>query len=133
VMESVLPYVDLVMFDVKHVDSDLHRQGTGVGNELILENLRRIAGKGRTRLWLRMPVIPGFNDSTEYFTMLAETIRGLPAEKVSLLTYHEWGKPKYEALGREFKSGVSKAPSPEKMEALADIIRSAGFEATVDY
>ena len=133
VLEKALPYVDIVMYDIKHVGSDLHRQGTGAGNELILENLRRIAGYGKVRLWIRLPVIPGFNDSREHFEKLAAAIKGLPAEKVSLLTYHEWGKPKYEALGREYQMKGTEAPTAVKMEQLAEIIRAVGLEVTTDY
>ena len=121
------------MFDIKHADAESHRQGTGAGNDLILENLRRLAAGGNTRLWLRVPLIPGFNDTEGHFTRLAELVRGLPAEKVSLLNYHEWGRPKYEALGREYGLSGSQSLPPEKLENLAEILRSAGFEVTVDY
>ena len=133
VFEKALPYIDLVMYDIKHIDEESHKSGAGISNTLILENLRRIADTGNVRLWIRIPVIPGFNDSNDHFERLAAKIKGLPAEKVSLLTYHEWGKTKYEALGREYLMQGAQAPSAERMEELAVIVRAAGFEVTADY
>ena len=60
-MESVLPFVDLILYDIKHLDSDIHRKATGVRNDVILENLKKAAKI--KEVWLRIPLIRGFNDS----------------------------------------------------------------------
>jgi pyruvate formate lyase activating enzyme len=132
VLETALAYTDLVLYDIKHMDPQAHREGTGVTNELILDNLQRIILGRRNRVWIRVPVITGFNDSPENIEKVAELASRLKIEKVSLLTYHEWGRTKYEALGREYTLAVP-APSKEKMEALAEIVSSKGIEATIDY
>jgi len=132
VLEKALPYTDLVLYDIKHTDPEAHREGTGVTNELILENLQRIVLKGMNRVWIRVPVVPGFNDSPENIEKTALMASVLGVEKVSLLTYHEWGKPKYDAIGREYTLSAI-APSKEKMESLAGIITKMGTEATIDY
>jgi pyruvate formate lyase activating enzyme len=132
VLEKALPYTDLVLYDIKHMDAKAHREGTGVSNELILENLQRIVLKGMNRIWIRVPVVPGFNDSPGNIEKTARMASGLGVEKVSLLTYHEWGKPKYDAIGREYTIAVI-APLKEKMEALAEIVSKTGIEATIDY
>jgi len=97
--ERVLPYVDLLLYDCKHMDSIAHKDATGVGNERILDNLRKL-GHGNKTIWLRVPVIPGFNDGEEYLQALREFGESLPAvTKLDLLEYHNFGEGKRKALG----------------------------------
>lgn len=129
IMEKVLEYVDLVLYDIKHLEPHMHIEGTGVSNELILENVRKTARKVRT--WLRIPVIPDFNDSMNHISRLAEFSVGLGVEKVSLLPYHMWGVHKYERLGRVYPlKGVQPLP-PELLEAFKKIFESNGLITTV--
>jgi len=100
-LEQALDYTDLVLFDLKHMDSIQHQQYTGVGNELILENLDRTSGLGKP-IWVRIPLIPGVNDNREHVKTLVEYVRGLKVERTFFLPYHEIGVPKYEALNREY-------------------------------
>ena len=133
VFERALSYTDLVLYDIKHMDPEAHREGTGVTNELILENLQRIVSGKNNRVWIRVPVITGFNDSIENIEKVADIASRLKVEKVSLLAYHEWGRTKYEALSREYTLQNTASPSKETMEALAEIVSSKGIEATIDY
>ena len=89
ILEKVLEYTDLVLYDVKHMDPAKHREGTGKTNELILENARKAAAK--RRLWVRVPLIPGYNDSEENLKATARFAKEIGAAKVSLLPYHVWG------------------------------------------
>ena len=70
-LEEILTYTDLVLFDVKHLDPEMHLEGTGVENDLILENLRKATASGRSRVWVRIPLIPGYNDSEEHARAVA--------------------------------------------------------------
>lgn len=133
VLERALPYTDLILFDIKHLDPGQHHAATGVDNNLILENLRMIARAGTTRLWIRLPVIPGFNDGEAYMEAVAAVLKDVPAEKISLLGYHEWGKPKYEALGRAYPLDGATPPSDERLQALAGLLAAAGLPVTVGY
>lgn len=93
--ESVLPYADLFLYDIKCLDSELHRCGTGRGNERILENLERLRKTGK-QIIIRTPVIPQFNDGEEIERVKAYCReRALPHE---LLSYHAMGESKREAL-----------------------------------
>lgn len=130
--ERVLPYTDLVLFDIKHLDPKKHYGATGVSNELILQNLKRIAGS-KSRLWMRIPVIPDFNDSDQYMEELAKVLKDVPAEKISLLGYHEWGKSKYGALGRDYPLEGLRQLSQERLEALCGVFASGGLPVTVGY
>jgi pyruvate formate lyase activating enzyme len=99
-LAQVIEHADLVLFDVKHMDSTTHRKGTGVGNETILENARKVAQRVTT--WIRIPLIPGFNDSESNLTRVADFAAEIGAKKISLLPYHNLGSSKYPKLGRTY-------------------------------
>ncbi|MCL1951204.1 MAG: glycyl-radical enzyme activating protein [Oscillospiraceae bacterium] len=128
VFERVSPYVDLLLFDCKCMDSTVHKQATGAGNERILENLRRL-GQGSTPVWVRVPVIPGVNDMEQNMTALREFLSGLPAvQRLDLLTYHNLGAGKHANLGGEYAHKELKAPPKERMAELAGCFAGAGYE-----
>ena len=129
ILEKVLDYTDLVLFDIKHINSSQHRKGTGKGNQLILNNAKRVATN--TRTWLRFPLIPGYNDFEESVREVAELAAEMCVEKVSILPYHEWGKTKYEKLGRRYLLENTETPSDEHIKELQRIIENAGLKVTV--
>lgn len=128
-MERVLEYVDLVLYDIKHMDSNRHRKETGVGNERILENIRRVASIVRT--WLRIPLIPNFNDSEQNIRESTEFAAKLDIGKVSILPYHRWGASKYEGLGRTYAAGETSPPSEECLAEIREMMESSGLEVTI--
>lgn len=95
--ERVLPHTDLFLYDIKALDPKLHREGTGVDNRLILDNLDRLIEKG-ARLHIRVPVIPGFNEGAE--TARIEAFCRERQLSYELLPYHAFGESKRDALGR---------------------------------
>ena len=99
--ERIIPYTDLFLYDVKCYDSEKHKQYTGVGNELILENLKRLLATDKS-VWIRIPIIPTVNDTEEEIRSIRSFLLscGTP-EKVELLPYHAMGKHKYAAIGKE--------------------------------
>ncbi len=97
--ERILPYADLFLYDVKAMDPDLHRRYVGVDNTLILSNLRRLASQGAAIL-LRVPRIPGINDTEEEQSALAKLQKELGDPPMEILPYHAMGEHKYKALGR---------------------------------
>ena len=98
--ERILPLTDLFLYDVKIMDSDKHRFYTGVGNELILENLRWLLSEGR-RVWIRIPIIPTVNDTLGDMQRIKDFLDdcGHP-EAIELLPYHALGEHKRDALGQ---------------------------------
>ena len=119
-LKQALDYTDLVLYDLKHMDSSKHQQYTGVKNELILENLDRISDHGK-RIWVRVPLIPGVNDDEEHIKTLIEYVRDLNVERTFFLPYHEIGVPKYEALNRVYNySG-----EPHSLDRLKEIKKQA--------
>lgn len=97
VIERVLPFTDLMLWDVKHLDAVKHRRFTGVDNSLILENLFRCSGN--TEIWIRTPLIPGFNDDFSFTDAVVETARTAKASRCCFLPFHRWGEHKYKRLG----------------------------------
>ncbi|MFA5066003.1 MAG: glycyl-radical enzyme activating protein [Dehalococcoidia bacterium] len=128
-IENVLEYVDLVLQDIKHMDTGMHKKGTGVGNELILENAKNIAM--RKRIWIRIPLIPGFNDSEVNIKKTAEFGLDIGVEKISLLPYHELGASKYQALGRVYPMQGTKPPGKKVIEKIRKTLGSYGLEVEI--
>lgn len=98
VLDSIRPYVDLFLCDIKHTDSQLHKEYTGFDNKLILENIRYMANQHHD-LVIRMPVIPGFNDTEENITATAQFAASLPGHvRVDVLPYNPGGVEKSSRL-----------------------------------
>lgn len=117
--ERILPYTNLFLYDVKCYDSEKHKKYTGVRNELILENLKKLLATGKS-VWVRIPIIPTVNDTVEEIQRIKAYISscGKP-EKIELLPYHAMGEHKYAAINRE--SHMFPIPSKETMEDLNKI------------
>ena len=133
VMEQVLEHTDLVLFDLKHLSPGKHREGTGVKNDLILDNLRKTLDAEGTRVWIRIPLIPGYNDSTPHLKELALALRETGAEKVSLLGLHHWGRSKYQALGREYPYDGADTPPEAALELAKTVLEARGIAVTIDH
>lgn len=115
----LLPYLDLYLMDIKHTNPEKHKMFTGRSNELMMENARKVALSGQTRLIIRVPVIPSFNDTVEEIRGIAAFADTLPGvEELHLLPYHRLGQDKYEGLGREYLMEGILPPEPEKMKTL---------------
>ena len=128
-IEPVLEYIDLVLYDIKQLEPQIHREGTGVSNELILDNAAKIATRLRT--WLRVCLLPGFNDSQDHIREVARLGMRLGVEKISLLPYHQWGVSKYARLGRSYPFEGIKPPSEEHVQELRDLVQSYDLEVAV--
>jgi pyruvate formate lyase activating enzyme len=102
-LDRLLPLVDLFLFDLKHLDNERHRAGTGVENTLILANFREILARaGSDALVPRIPVIPGFNADDDSITALCEFLHRVGYRgDVQLMPYHRWARSKHEQIGRQ--------------------------------
>lgn len=129
ILERVQENLDLVLYDLKHPDSGRHREKTGVGNELILENASKIAAKKTT--WFRIPLIPNFNDSPACMEKTIELALRFGIGKISLLPYHTWGISKYERLGRKYSFHPQEKIAEDKVQQFSYRIRKEGLEVTV--
>lgn len=122
--ETVLPLTDLFLCDFKHADSGKHRELTGCGNEMIRENLLRLAALGKP-MEVRIPLVPGANDDDENLERSGEFLSGITSLTcVRLLPYHAFARSKYLALGRSDTMPQVDPPSPERMHRAAKILAS---------
>ena len=125
VVEEILEYLDTYLMDIKHMNPKKHEQFTGKSNELMLENARKIAASGKTKLVIRVPVIPTFNDTPEEIADIARFADKLPGvEKIHLLPYHRLGQDKYEGLGREYPMKDILPPENEHMLMLKKVVEN---------
>jgi pyruvate formate lyase activating enzyme len=136
-LESLLPVTDLVMMDLKHMDSDQHRRATGVANERILANARRLTETDRAILF-RTPVIPTVNDTSEAIGAIAGFVYALasarakngfgPAASIGfeLLPFHRLAADKYRSLGLDYRASQLQTLTKETMIALTEVARSHG-------
>ncbi|UCH56965.1 MAG: glycyl-radical enzyme activating protein [Candidatus Bathyarchaeota archaeon] len=129
----VLANVDLVLYDLKHMDPVQHEKMTGAPNWLILSNLKKAAGLQGKSLVVRVPVIPGLNDSQSNFMVLGRflgSIHGI--DSIELLPYHNLGAPKYEALGRDYALAYLQPPSAERLRMLAGLLEARGLNVVLE-
>ena len=129
IIERFIPHLDLFLMDIKHINSAKHEEFTTRPNEKILENARLIAENAK-RLIIRVPVIPGFNDTKEEISDIARFASSLPnVNEIHLLPYHRMGRDKYEGLGREYLMGDVPSPTAEKMHELIEVCKGFGLTA----
>lgn len=105
-IERVLPYTDLIISDIKHMNAEIHKEYTGATNKLILENLERLTKEYDIELILRIPVIPEVNEDIENISKTADFILNNMGGKIrtlQLLSYMRMGIEKYESLGMEYQ------------------------------
>jgi pyruvate formate lyase activating enzyme len=129
-LDALIETCDLFLFDLKQIDSERHRQGTGAGNDLVLRNFQEILGKtGRDRIIPRIPLVPGFNTdraSIEAFISFLESAGYLGP--VHLMPYHGWAKAKYERIGRGHEYRQLENLSEQELQRISGLFSEKGFE-----
>lgn len=140
-IERVLPYTDTFLYDIKILDAQKHQAYTGRSNTQILENLIKLSEKKRNvrnadtenaktgkvntvKIWIRIPVIGGVNDSAEEIAGIGRFLRDshICAEQMNLIPYHNTGSSKYSRMFREYEGNEFYTPGQEQMEQLKEII-----------
>jgi len=131
VLKRIAKMFDLIFFDIKHIDPVVHKKLTGVSNELILENLRKLDTIFKNII-VRIPVIPDCNDSLEtqrdIFSFLS-TLKNIQA--VELLPYHRLGVFKYQGLGRDYQLKEKKALSPDDLKPIKALGSKFGLKIRI--
>jgi pyruvate formate lyase activating enzyme len=130
-LAALVPFTDVFLYDVKHMDPDEHRRLTGAGNALILANAARLADSG-AELVIRLPLVPGCNDGDGNLRRTAGFARSLArVSRVDILPYHRLGEPKYERLGRRCPLAGTPAAGGETIARARAILDAAGLEVRV--
>jgi len=131
--KSILPFTDLFLFDMKHIDSAKHTLFTGESNELILSNFKMLANSGKD-IMVRVPLIPGINDSTEDLNGIIKMISDNISEhilKINLLPYHRIGASKYRKLNLTNRMNGIEPPSKERMQSLKTYFEGTGIKVKI--
>ena len=121
VLEKVLKYTDLVLFDIKVIDDEKHVEYTGVSNKMILKNAERIAADGKAPLIIRFPVIPGYNDSRKEIDEVVNFCKKIGAKEVNLVPYHGMASSKYDKLGIDYTLLDVSRPEDESLENIQSV------------
>lgn len=131
IIREFLPHLDTVLMDIKHINSNKHKEFTTQSNEKILENAKLIASEAK-KLIIRVPVIPTFNDTVAEIADIAQFASTLPnVNEIHLLPYHSMGRDKYTGLNREYGMGDLKSPTNELMEVLKQTAEKYGLNAHI--
>ncbi|MDD5015406.1 MAG: glycyl-radical enzyme activating protein [Atribacterota bacterium] len=118
ILNKISPKVDLFLYDLKIMDSERHKKYTGVSNELILENLKKLSSVHHN-IFIRFPVIPGINDDDQNLKEMGEFLSSLKIAQVNILPYHYIGIDKYKRLGMTYQLAATQPPSEEKLSEIS--------------
>jgi pyruvate formate lyase activating enzyme len=126
--EEILPYTDLFLYDIKNMNSDIHKKIIGVPNDKILENALNLSILG-AKMQIRIPLIPLFNDSDEALDAIAQFCKqlGSAVTQIQLLPYHQFGVSKYQRILYEGPIFQAEVHSPEKISHCVDRLKSHGL------
>ena len=133
-LKKIAPFVDLFLFDIKHIDSRRHYEWTGVRNEQILENVRWLLGNNHN-VKIRMPLLKGVNDRREDIEGIVKLL--LPYQDydnfkgIDLLPYHKMGVNKYKQLGLDYQIEGDPSLSKEDLDHIESWIRQYDLPASV--
>lgn len=131
IFRKIIPYVDLAYVDMKCIIPELHEKLMAVKNDWILENIRYMDEKGYS-FNIRMPIIPGYNDTDEIIDRTIEFLKTLKSDfKTWLLPFHAYGKSKYPRIGMEWPMGDMKNMDRSEAEPLADKFRAARLNVEI--
>jgi pyruvate formate lyase activating enzyme len=131
IVKVISEKTDLFLCDLKHTDSNVHERFTGVGNNLILDNIKHLSEAGK-KVVLRIPVVPGFNDDQANIEATGKFAASLPGvSKVNILPYNRGGIEKSARLTAGTEPMQTEPPDKEKMKSVAEILNKYGLEVKI--
>jgi pyruvate formate lyase activating enzyme len=120
VLKEAAAHLNSLYYDIKFMDSEMHKKGTCFDNTLIKENFTRLIEYYPDKpVTVRTPVIPGLNDSEQEIGRIVDFVKGRPTVKYELLAYHRMGTPKYDYLGRDYPLGYVKDLPQDRFAGLS--------------
>ena len=126
--KAILPYVHTWLYDIKVMDEEKHRKYIGMGNKVILDNLKGIASEG-ARIYIRIPTVKEVNGDPESMQAIIDFLKenNIRPPQINLLPYHSTGSHKYGKLGREYQAADLTTPTDEEMQEFVKQWNEAGF------
>jgi pyruvate formate lyase activating enzyme len=130
-IQQMLPYIDFFLWDIKHMEPEKHKRLTGVSNKLILSNARRVSERNIS-IYIRVAVIPGYNDSEENIRATCEFAQGLSsAVEVDLIPLHHLGKARYESLNRPYPIADIPLVPDSVLQNMKRLVESYGLKCSI--
>jgi pyruvate formate lyase activating enzyme len=130
-LEPMLPYIDFFLWDIKHMNPEIHKKVTGVSNEIILSNARLVAERN-IPIYIRIPVVPGYNDSEENMRATCKFAQGLSSlAEIHLIPLHHFGKTRYSSLNRNYPIPDALPPSDNTIQKMKELIQSYGLKCKI--
>lgn len=132
-LNKVIPYTNLFLYDIKHLDDTIHKEYTGVGNLQILNNLKHVLHSGKEVI-LRIPIIPGVNDSIDHLKELSALIEGLKApnlKEINILPYHKIGASKYDRFHLKFNKNKFDEPNKESLNYIVEQFEKSNLKVKI--
>lgn len=128
----IIRYVDLLLFDIKHMDTNIHKEFTGVGNEIVLENAKN-ASRCVKEMIVRFPLIPDFNDNRKNIEEMGRFIaENMPdVKKIDILPYHSTGESKNARIGKEYTFKHESIIDEAKIQECKEILEAAGLQVSI--
>ena len=131
IIQQVARHTDLFLCDLKHMDRAVHRDFTGVDNDLILYNIRWLSEAGK-KIVIRIPLVPGLNDDRANIEMTSEFVKSLgTVDKIDVLPYNPGAKEKSGRLTTRFDLMEADVPDDEKMAMIVQTLENSGFEVKI--
>lgn len=130
---SIIPFTDLFLFDIKHLDDVKHIESTGVSNTGIIENYRHLLESGKD-IMVRIPIIPGFNDDTDHLERLKNFISSTKTaslKRINLLPFHKTGSSKYKKFNFPYLMEGIIPPDEEKMQKIKELFMETGIKVKI--
>lgn len=113
-LKRLFPVLDLIIADCKAISSDIHLKCTGVTNEKIIYNIKKMSSENK-KMWIRIPVIPDVNINFEEIEKISKFLKSVEPDKIELIPYHKMGIKKYEKWGMDYKLKYVIEPQNEYM------------------
>ena len=128
---KVATHVELFLYDLKHMDPEKHYRYTGVPNEIILSNLKRLSRQG-AGIIIRLPVIPGINNDGENIERTGAFLSSLAGvNQVNILPYHPTAEAKYKNLGVKYKAADIERPPRDQLESIARQLETYDLQVNI--
>ena len=129
--DKILPFLDWIFFDLKNLDNLIHQRSTGSSNEQILNNVARLSKEFKGRLIIRIPVIPGYNNTAETIKSYIHFFKENNISEVNLLPLHHLGREKYSLVGRNYPMDINKIPTITEMEQMANVFNESSIKSYI--
>ena len=128
---DLIPNIDFFFFDLKIMDSKFHKALTGVNNVKIHMNLKKLSQNDDKKITISVPIIPGINDYLENIKKTVSLCTEYGIKKIRFLKYHDWGRGKYDELGRQYLLEKKLKLQEKDLNVFEILAREAGLQVTI--